>query len=390
MIHNGFSFGRKETGIDLFINETEQTDTLAETLAQYENEKIYCSCTHISHFQMIHPLLDSRWILGGPIITSLLKAGMNIPCTATSQSFEEFSGQTELDSQFSYYFEDFVLQQKISHIEYNCSLGKGCYWDKCTFCTFRYYNEFQSCRRKCQVRLDVPGILRQLRPLRGMTSMVHLCMDAIPPRVFKDILQAEFPPNIFLRYFLRADQATYSILQRYKHQNCQQHYIMIGGESLSQTLNKKLHKGTQLDIFFEFIEMLLDCGCTVCIDMMEHYAGITPKMVDETKEAAQKLQAIVQRFPAERLYLYNNGIPLWPTLERAREHSDKFPIRRDDQRLTPRYIHEIPVDSFEFELNRQIADAYKTSGIRIEGKAFIPHTGNIQAQIANINPFTND
>ena len=70
-IANGFSFGRekKEDDVDLCFHHGRKPSFIADYLKRYPSaDRIFCSLSYSAHLDSIAPIVDDRWVLGGPLV----------------------------------------------------------------------------------------------------------------------------------------------------------------------------------------------------------------------------------------------------------------------------------------------------------------------------------
>jgi len=371
--HNGFSFGRDEAARkgDLFFTEGCPPSRIAGWLRKLPGaDRIFCSCSLLVHLKTVLGILDDRWVLGGPLIAGLLARGAELPCTAVATSFEEYTGQDGLSCDFSYYFERFAHKQNARYVLYNCSIGKGCYWNQCRFCHYRYYDSaYQDGRSR--TRPNVAGLLARLRCIEGCRwCSVHLCSPATPPGALRALLSTERKAGLRFRLFLRADPPVLKTVRQFDGGVCEGKYFSIGLESFSQSIVDRIGKGTSVRNVLELTRLIAERGGKVNLGIMDHYAFIDEQAVGESLESLEKLEQLARRFPRGRIGFYNNGITRWPVKEVLPDLSD-FEVRELDNGFYKRYEIVVPEDSRQFAWNKTVSQAIVNSAVPLRGRKFV-------------------
>ena len=378
-VANGFSFGRekKRGDLDLYFHQGRHASVIADYLKRYRSvDRIFCSLCYSAHFKSIAPIVDDRWVLGGPLVAGLLSQGVELPGTAHPGSFESYLGKEELSSTFDAYFANMVKTVALPHLFFNCSLGRGCYWGKCKFCDYSSYDGGDKQGGKVAVRPNVGDIIEQLHPLQGCkTANAHLGIPATPPRVLAEVLDARRDLSVILTAFLRADEAILKVLRdRPGPTLCQNILFSIGCESLSQTALDMLDKGTTVENTLELTRLILERGGSVVLGIMDHYVFATRQIVTEYLDALRRLQAIVKHYPKHRVKFTNNGITRWPSERAVAEFTDDYTMQ--DRGGYSSYVANVPEDSEAFQCNKEIALALRQSGIVQCGDPFVSLSGD--------------
>ena len=372
-IANGFSFGREGMGdyVDLFFRhdaEQAEIEIGIERVAAERGgvDRIFCSVFYYALLKNLRPLLDDRWILGGPAITGLVHRNVKLPCKLVGVPIEEFAGKEELSSRFDPYFIDFVKNIRgkgfpLKWLNFSCGIGSGCYWNKCKFCDHKLYNNFY-------VRPDIKGILEQVPADDSYDSRAYLCFSALTPAVLDEILCSKKKKNVILASFIRADRRMIETLQKYDKGSevCKGVGFGIGLEALSQSLVDRLNKGIKIDNVIQLARLFLERGGYVSLSLMDHYACMTSEMVDESKATLTKLKKVLQQFPYDRSSIRMGGITVWSNRKVAEEMSNGFEIEAFSVHgFFERYKIPIPENSPAWNYNRQVSLAIKESGIRL-------------------------
>ncbi len=365
-IANGFSFfERKEDKdyIDLYVNRDKPASFIEKEISKHQPvDTIYCSLSIAQDLETIRPFITDKWVLGGPLASGLIARGVDLPGKIIAGYYEKHQGNDRLSCQFTPYFRDWAQTEESYFVSFNCSIGKGCYWGKCKFCEYRYFDNQGKADGRISLRSNIGDIVAQLRPLPGVEiSNAHLGIPAIPPKALKQILESKRDKQFGLSTFMRADDTILDVLRAYKDNTiCQNMFVAIGCESLSQFALDKLNKGTTLENTIEIAKLILERGGYVTYDIMDHYVFANRQMVAETLDALKKLKEFKCEYPKQRISFYNNGVTQWPTKEAVNEFTDDY--SHFDHLGYKSYITNIPKNSDAFECNRQISLALQNSG----------------------------
>ncbi len=142
--------------MDVFINQGCSTEFLRDYIKKFPAvDRIFCSLCYRDHLTAIQPILNEKWILGGPLASWMTAKGMKFPGKVFPGYFEEYLGKSGLSSKFDPYFVKLVKTAQIPHLFFNCSIGKGCYWSKCKFCEYRYYDSQEKQDKQISFRPDI-------------------------------------------------------------------------------------------------------------------------------------------------------------------------------------------------------------------------------------------
>jgi Radical SAM superfamily len=125
--------------------------------------------------------------------------------------------------------------------------SRGCYWGKCSYCTYTYLDAGKFTRK------DLPVLLNELEQFSGKPVRVSLITESLTPGDAKRIAEGILERDIKIRWgsFIRVnrnfDPALFSLL---RDSGCI--YSCVGVESVNDTVLTFLNKGYARDDAYEF------------------------------------------------------------------------------------------------------------------------------------------
>jgi hypothetical protein len=350
MVFNGFSFVAHAVPLDhFFVNPAAMSDpflqrSLCDALSGYE--KIYCSLTAAYQFQAIRRVADKRWMFGGPaIINSKVSPASN----NYKGSMESLLGMPPSTTFTNYWTGHPALPRK--PVYFTCSLGNGCYWNKCTFCDYHEYGH-EFCKKD-----DIAKILSQLSHPES-TCFVHLCVAACTPAILKEVLATGQQSRFTFVCFCRADAPMVRFAREYQ-QSFSGLFFSIGVESLSSAAMAILEKGFDFEAVFEMTKAILEKGGTVEWSIMDNLPFLTMDMAAEYEANCARSAELAESYP--RLAIYNNGPVVWPNAAAAGQHGP-FTSLADGR--SPSVISP---GTPAYDANRRAGEAVMRSGVTVHG-----------------------
>jgi hypothetical protein len=130
VVANGFSFGRqkKAEDVDVFFNQGCSTKVIHDYIKKIPSvDRIFCSLSYRDHLISIRPIVNEKWILGGPLASWMTAKGINFSGEVFPGYLEQYLGKSGLSCEFDPYFAELVKAAQIPHLFFNCNIGKGCY-----------------------------------------------------------------------------------------------------------------------------------------------------------------------------------------------------------------------------------------------------------------------
>ena len=304
VLFNGFSFVAHALDADHFFlsvdASAEQQQALKAKLSEYE--KVYCSLTADVHLPAVTPIMDGRWLFGGPAIGSSpapavencyrgnMEGLLNIPVSTTFTDY--WTGHPDLPVGKPYFI--------------SCAIGSGCYWNRCTFCNYR------SCGQSLTRRPEIAKILSHLTHPES-TCLVHLCFAACTLPILKEILASGQAGRFTLVCFIRAEKALIDFIRSYGG-SLAGIYFSIGVESFSPGAMAILDKGFDFEAVLELSRAALEKQAAVEWNIMDSLPFLDAKMADDYEWNVLRA-ASLQWFGSPAIY--NNGPVVWPDVETA-------------------------------------------------------------------------
>lgn len=308
-IFNGFSFvAHQIKGDHIFVYENDDINILKNKLSKYTT--IYCTSICAGELIFIKKLIDSRWILGGPIFRLFSDKYLkdNLPeATIVRTSFEEYIG-IEKDDTFTPYWNDWLINSNIrGTIGYGANCGSNCYWGKCSFCLTTH----DDCDRR-----NITKIYNQL-PEYNNTTIVHLSFGSTPEKDLSDLINCvstNRKRNSILRVYVRGDEKIKAIVDSAK--DLSGLLFLIGLESFSQTTANRINKGTNIKTVLEIVKTVISKGAFAEVTLI---SGIPSLFLEQTfKESLYSIDWIKSNIPvSDRLWFYDAGTVRWPNEEIA-------------------------------------------------------------------------
>jgi len=350
LVFNGFSFIAHAVPLaHCFVNpakmsEAAYRDALRSALANFE--QIYCSLTATEHLQAILPIVDGRWLFGGPAIISN-KVPVGIKCY--QGTMESLLGMPPSNTFTDYWTGHPWLPRK--PVFFACSIGSGCYWNKCTFCDYHNYSH------KFSKKKDIAKILLQLKN-NHLTNNVHLCIAAFTPEILKEILSTGQQHKFTFVCFCRADRGLVKFVKEYK-QSLYGLLFCLGVETLSSEGMAVLKKGFDFEMVFEMTQAIVEKGGRVEWSLMDNLPFLTTEMAEGYEKNCARASMLAKSYPL--LTMHNNGPVLWPDSKIAGQHG-AFRILPDG-----RAISVISPGMPSYTANLRADAAIMSSGIPLFG-----------------------
>lgn len=390
-IHNDFSFGRENTGVytDIFISREASTKDIQGQLkvVPHQINRVFVSIKTKEELRSIFPLIDDNWIFTGNSYSYLCAGESEIPdfmdmfgklktCNLPSTNFESFLKGTDspYSSTFDYYFH--LLIEKVSgkQLMYNCVLGQGCFWNKCTHCCYKISD------KKIYARNNVPAILKHISPnTMSGTSQVRIELPCVDPQKLRDILTVDWGKSLCPIISIRPEPQIIKTLESFdpKDNVCMKKKISLGVEILSDKALNILNKGTSVDSILKTIELLLSHGAMIQLDIMKNFPFLDREIVQEAVEGCKRLKELYHNYdgPSNYVWFLNNGDVLWPSEEVLSHYTDNyerlcrlFRTFGEDEAAEmgyDLYRAVIPENSDIFGFNKMIDEAVLNIGIKL-------------------------
>lgn len=353
IVFNGFSFVAHAIPCEhCFVNpmlasHSAVRQPLQIQLAGYD--RIYCSVTINSHLESIRPIVDDRWFFGGPAFSTPHHPAVPHCHQGTMESL---LGLPPSSTFTDYWTGHPALPCK--PVFFACSIGRGCYWNRCAFCDYK--NSDTSFSQKN----DVAQILSQLKHPES-TTLVHLCVAACTPSLLEQVLAAGHNGKFQFICFCRADAALVNFVKNYKG-TLAGLVFSLGVESLSSAAMAILGKGFDFEAVFEMTQAALKKGARVEWNIMDNLPFLTSEMAREYELNVARGAMLAWLY--KRLAIFNNGQIYWPNASIAAKFG---PF----QELTDgRAASVIRFDTPAYAANLRAGQAILRSGIVLHGAQF--------------------
>ena len=134
VINNGMSFGIEllESDKNIFFSIDSPVEKLKYFVRDYD--RIYISIFSTVELKLILPILDERWVIGGPITQN---NNLDVSYNFINKTIPDYLGIKDYKyTDFSTYFEPLMTMFPKHTATIVASLGGACYWGKCKFCSF--------------------------------------------------------------------------------------------------------------------------------------------------------------------------------------------------------------------------------------------------------------
>ncbi len=156
-------------------------------------------------------------------------------------------------------------------------MNKGCYWSRCTFCSYR--NDYPFAKR------DVESIVNDIRFLKQKynTRFFHFIDDAIPPDILSDFSDQILRRNISIKYenYLRLDSA-FTIELCGKIAKSGLRSALFGLESANLRILKLMKKGITPSIAQKVLRNMKSAGIKTVVSCMIGFPTETEAEAIET------------------------------------------------------------------------------------------------------------
>jgi len=366
-IDNGFSFGRVKAvdDVDLFIDCTKGSggfSVLASEIVKLKPERVFATVSFESEWDIVRALADDRWIVGGPLASILSRFRNRFAGKLVATTLETFFGN-QTSNVFDPYFAEFVRNAArfggFRHFVGNCSIGKDCYWRKCSFCN---YDEFEAATEPLNRgnAVEVLKFVPQVGSLGVESVFYHCGVLSATAKQLESMIHAEKGGNNF-GLFVRADRGIVNKVCQFS--DLSGITLQIGLESFCQEGMDRLNKGTTIQNGIDLIEAGLARGAGVSCLWIDRLPFMNESMVRESVDTIARIKGFVLSKPeyAKKFFFFTNPFLSWPTKEKAGMYGDYFSLGS----VIGGFVNRL---SFEQEmLNKKINDAVYNSGVRVLG-----------------------
>lgn len=347
-IRNGFSFGReKKLGdVDLFFSlQTTTAKKILDEINKYKPKNIWCSVSFVDEFIRIKDIISENWIIGGPL-AFLIKDNIKEKAIIVQSTMEEYL-RNPLDDTFDFYFEPLLKKIPASYaIVFNCSLGFGCYWRKCTYCD---YSKYGSNDGKYIERPNTENILKSvISKINSPIIGPFTCISSTPPTMLKKIINNK-SKKACIGAYIRGEQSILDVINEYD--DLTGISLVLGIEGFSQKILDELHKGYKLKTALEIGERILEKNGRIRYTLMGNYTFLTKEIVKESIENIREFKEKLDKKKNKCFAFHLHKAVLWDTIEQA--STNGFEAKQADT-LYKKYFSNLPEDSDQYIWNNEI------------------------------------
>lgn len=257
-------------------------------------DKIYCSVTSDYELDYLRPVLDKRWVVGGPAIQNT-NVDLNVPCETTKKFVPEYFGISNYDyTYYSTYFDQIMKLYPKRMAFVHANIGGICYWNKCRFC------KFNTGRRPPLVGNALIQFLENIDKSKSHFQ-AHLANPAVLPSQLETIIEYSPRKKNWLQVFVRSDREINEVFEKFSNGELKNVLVGLGIETPSETIrNDILNKNLSDEGIFEMIEHVLRLDGTLELSVMSNYFFATKKCVDESRAFVKELEKML---PPEKVRL---------------------------------------------------------------------------------------
>jgi len=352
-IYNGFSFGRNkdEKYTDLFFSNLTTPEEIKSSIEKYSPNKVWCSLSLFDHFEKVKNLINDKWIVGGPLVGKRFFEKYKHTKNFVTQPLEIYLNKN-ISSDFDFYPKDFLKNFSNSKITYSCGLGFGCYWRKCTFCSYQTMSK-SKVGRKLVLR-DVDKVLETLPNSEDNFLTFHTCLDSIPSSILSKLLDNNKVKSMWT--FMRPDRRNLEVV-RNTGRDLRDFSFSIGLEGFSQKALQELNKGFTIEEAIEAIKVLLKKNASVYVSVL----GCLPFMDKDMFEESLRNISVLKNLQGRLILVYVENI-FWQSLEAASKYA--FEVIKTN---TEEFVVKIPKNSDVFHYNGKIKEEVFSSFPRLVG-----------------------
>ncbi len=357
-INNGFSFGFNLFGFTKHIFANTGMDCMVLKKWAREYDRIYCSILSDYDLNFLKPILDSRWILGGPLVSSSNIFHVDLPCDYTTETVPGYFKLLDYDfSNYSIYFESLMhLYPKVWGIAH-ASLGGKCYWKKCEFCSYS-----EGPKRPPILGESIVKILEKADEI-NRKFVIDLAIPAILPKQLETVMGYSLSKKHIYQFFLIPNKEIINTFSKFDNKELKNCIVCIGVESPSRTNRELLNKGTKDSEILECIEHIVRLDGSLELFFLTGHFNTTKRCVKETRDFLTKLERIAPPYKI-RPYLFGNDIVIRWQLEKRRwleKHTD-FPLKEEVEVEFGKHIKvPIPENSNVYKYNNEIESIMNNS-----------------------------
>lgn len=301
-----------------------------------KHDIVFASFLLKSHFRFLEPLIDGKWVIGGPYVEQSNEV-LSVHATQCHTNYEFFIGKKELCSDFEPYWYDFLDSlPNIDFVRGVISLGIGCYWGKCIFCDF----DIAACP-KLQLRTDIYKIFSKIQK-KPYSQWYHLATESLIPsqiHTLAPMLPEIFNKDCILHSYLRIDDGNVSALEKYD--DLRGLGLTLGIEVLSQQGMDIIQKGFKIEQLKRICD-LTHKGLSLQINLIHNWNFFNEDMYNEAMYYISEVDKRCKRVHENQYLFYKHEeICVW------------YPNNSNADRLLKKYGGKLVYREPEYDHNKR-------------------------------------
>jgi hypothetical protein len=198
------------------------------------------------------------------------------------------------------------------------AITRGCYWEKCAFCTlYKVIGPGYRERHLDRVMDDIEEVTS-----RWGSNVIYFIVEDMPPPVFKALPDALQRRGLDIRWWtdarLERNLFDPELCRRLAESGCRR--IAFGFESASQRLLDLMEKGTSLDEADGIVRNLADAGISITLYTMIGFPTETQEEARQTLQWLRDHKDVVHEVSLRIFYIDH--------LSKVYEHPENYQVRR--------------------------------------------------------------
>lgn len=321
-------------------------------------DRIYCSVSTDYELDYLRPVIDDRWVIGGPLIQNTNADLSDVPGEHTKLFAHEYFGLDEYDyTQYFPYFDQLMRLYPTRRALVHAYVGGTCYWNNCNFC------KFDTGRRSPLFGVDLTEFLENYDKSKSH-CLGHLGNPALSPPQLKTIMDYSPRKKNWLQLFIRCDKKINKILEHFDNNELKNVLVGLGIESTSETIrNEILNKNLTDENIYETMSHVVRLGGSFELSMMSNYFHVTKKCVDESIAFVKRLEDIMPPEKYRPHKINDMVITRWPVrtekwIEGWTDFDKEFLYEKE---FGWHFKVRIPEDSDVYKYNRQMEDVFNNA-----------------------------
>ncbi len=171
--------------------------------------------------------------------------------------------------------------------------SRGCYWGKCSFCTYREIHT-----QALELR-DIPLVVEDMKHLseRYQCQSIRLVDDAIPPKRCKALAAGILEAGVHVKWRCSARLEkgfTAEVCRLMRQAGCEK--VAFGLESYNQRVLDLMRKGTRVDHVRPILERFNEAGIKTHLNLMIGFPTETREEAEETRRFLEENKQLYSTF----------------------------------------------------------------------------------------------